>query len=141
MELQKVSFKTAKLLTELEIAQEPTDEIWLSFAASHCAKGERKLNILIDWMEEQNIRSYEAKYYAPTQALVQKILREKYRIDCTPVFVDFNCYDSSIYSKLVKDEEIEEINEDNTLSYEEALEEGIYESLLLIKRERKNEAR
>jgi len=75
-------------------------------------------------------------YSVPTQALLQKWLREVHLIDCTPEYVAEGdgeiYYDSSVYSDSFREEELEAIDLDSKKSYEEALEEGLLTALNLI---------
>lgn len=94
-----------------------------------------------DWrnIEILEIKSKSAFLDSTTQSLLQKWLREIHQIDVTPVYVFFDdekniiYYDSNIISDLIPENELCDVNYYSKLNYKEALEEGIYEGLKLIK--------
>jgi len=74
---------------------------------------------------------YENYVLAPTQALLQKWLREVHDIHlCVKLYSD-DTYDYTLISDKILEE-----SEDDTYfdTHEEALEEGLYQGLLLIKK-------
>jgi hypothetical protein len=123
MEEKLISFETAKLAKEkgFNIPQ---------------AKGYYKHmdTQIVLWIDPKDQDDFIA--FAPTQALLQKWLREVHTIDCTPAYTSTNektlCYDSMVYSDLFPDEELEDIDLDSEKTYEEALEEGLLTALKLI---------
>jgi len=68
---------------------------------------------------------------APTQSLLQKWLREKHKIIVLIGFLDFSDDDNYFYSLINHPRELQE--DEYYKTYEEALEQGLYQSLLLIK--------
>ncbi len=72
----------------------------------------------------------------PSQSLLQKWLREVHKIDVFCDCIGSGLYYSVIYDNNVKEDETDKVFEqENTTSYEEALEIGLQEGLKLIKNE------
>jgi hypothetical protein len=72
----------------------------------------------------------------PTQSLLQKWLREVHKIDVFCDCIGSGLYYSVIYDNNVKEDETDKVFEqENTTSYEDALEIGLQEGLKLIKNE------
>lgn len=123
MENKIVSYETAKL----------AKEIGFDISCDNYFYYERENNDILGKIYEDN----EEFYYCPEQSLLQKYLREKHNIY---VSVDFKSYlpDVPKYYAVVKSIGSKNMGErlldGFTLysNYEEALEEGLFESLKLI---------
>lgn len=135
MEEQLISFETAKLAKEKGFNIRCKDaycdfeeQILYDYHHGDEELIEKRYNILVssDYDCGKTIN-----YYVPTQSLLQKWLREKYKID---VFVDYAYMQPFRYSAMLHNN-----GELNSLdgftifnSYEEAFEEGLFEAIKLI---------
>ena len=134
MEEELISFKTAKLAKEKGFNIK-TDKGYYEFINS---PNDKKDNLL--WTDA--LGGYEVKLngYAPTQALLQKWLREEHdiHVNAHPIFnkkwsfSTYNVNNKSLLYSIGKGY-IGEKFEGKT--YEEALEKGLQEALTLIKKE------
>lgn len=120
MEEQLISFEVAKLAKEKEFPQ-------LNYP---CYADDEKIHTSMYFLISYSDFN---KYYQSTQSLLQKWLREKYDIDII-IYRSFSMKNSYHYGIIIncnfENEIIEECIPD--IKYEEALEEGLLESLKLI---------
>lgn len=119
LEDEKVSFNTAKLAKEKGF--DITTTYYFDFIGDTCS-GTTKTN----WN-----KSKEDLYSKPTQALLQRWLREIHKIDIFITKVK-NSYAPSVYSKNISKHAIGVTLFGKDKTYEEALELGLFEALNLI---------
>ena len=117
MEEQIISFKTAKLAKEKGF-NEPQFNGYLN---------EQLEKYTSKSTHEQCIEEY---YLAPTQILLQKLIREIHNIHIT---IFSQSQESWMYRITKKGQKLEDgLYGEDFYTYEEALEEGLYQALLLI---------
>lgn len=118
-----ISLKTAKL----------TKEKGIKIIVENCYDPKcLEPNHIFNWWEEiycSTPERIQRLIPAPSQSLLQKYLREIHHIN---VFVLPNRYDSNQWYYVVGNLSISK--EETNFTYEEALEEGLYNGLLLIKK-------
>ncbi len=150
MKEQLVTFETAKLAKEKSF-NEPVLYHYLDDKGegtfiltpneSHFSTEVKMVRGVIDVGETNNVTTTENLYdifneeiewyiSAPTQSLLQKWLREVYKIAIDIKTINSTRMDNFEYCLHFKNDNIKTKNGFNT--YEEALEEGLYQALLLI---------
>lgn len=121
---QLITFETAKLAKEKGLPQ-LNNGIYYTKDKEHC---------LVGWGID-NLREYSA----PTQSLLQKWLREVHKVNIGLTFHQSNgsdiSYDYCIHFPYGSQTTVTNWTQNNFVSYEEALEEGLQEVLKLIKDE------
>lgn len=118
MQDQLISFKTAQLAKEkgLDILTRENEWDLFTMYMKDGASYEESLNNLSDC------------FLAVTQSLLQRWLREKYKIIVEVGYYDYDNWNYSVWNPSRF-----ENSDPNFQTYEEALEEGLYEALKLIK--------
>ena len=147
MKEQLISFETAKLASEKGFFKKPSEHGRV-IGAWYNEKGVELGRVDVDDKgQEINFRTYGKSYedhylksfYAPTQTLLQKWFREKYKIYVT---VTINILTAKCDYEIFQYNDGNEIEpvivgktntDDWDLEFEEALEEGLQEVLKLIK--------
>ena len=130
MEDTRVTFETAKLAKEKGFFQE-TNRLEIPY---YNYKGEFKGDVS-DWRIRKYIRGENTSdiefVSAPTQSLLAKWLREEYNII---VLVDYEGIDGYYYKfySYKEGNKNYDASDKNYNTYEEALEAGLYQALLLI---------
>ena len=130
MEDTKVTFETAKLAKEKGFPQE-TNRLEIPY---YNYKGEFKGDVS-DWRVRRYIRGEDTSdiefVSAPTQSLLAKWLREEYNII---VLVDYEGIDGYYYKfySYKEGNKNYDASYKNYNTYEEALEAGLYQALLLL---------
>ena len=130
MEDTKVTFETAKLAKEKRFPQE-TNRLEIPY---YNYKGEFKGDVS-DWRVRRYIRGEDTSdiefVSAPTQSLLAKWLREEYNII---VLVDYEGIDGYYYKfySYKEGNKNYDASYKNYNTYEEALEAGLYQALLLL---------
>ena len=121
MKEKLISFKTAKL------AKEKGFNIICEYFV-------KKLkNEILTKSQNKNSLLEKNEYSLSTQALLQKWIREIHKIDVYCDCVGGGLYYSIIYNNNVYPDDNDKVFEkEKETSYEEALEEGLYQALLLI---------
>ena len=129
MEEQLISFETAKLAKEKKF-NIPCENFYIEYIDDDVAD-------LFNYEEQRGsgyaelyINNQEFKYSAPTQSLLQKWLRDVHNIHITVTSISQESWQYHIQKP--KDKLGDNYNEDYE-NYEEALEDGLQESLKLIK--------
>jgi len=144
MKEQLITLETAKIAKDkgFNITLENTDEDWKSNYYEpndmryHYHRDSKKYSPLSDYYADtnQNFQQYGDNKHphidAPTQALLQKWLREKHDIHIVMVsgYSGFPNYDVCVMLNKTN-----HLREDKDYYYEEALEKGLQEALKLIK--------
>ena len=118
MEEQLISFETAKLAKEKGFDLEVRDSYW-----------ERGNDVIEERNNHANVNMLDSHYSAPTQSLLQKWLREEHKIHLVSAMTFGDQYSFMVYKG--NNPQPSHITDDG--SYEETLEEGLKQSLKLIK--------
>jgi len=135
MEEQIVTFETAKLAKEkgfdLWVNSAYLEDKFLYGTISLMEESDSAFIDIMDGIELENHNHFEFKnrYSAPTQSLLQKWLRDKYRILIFP-YVDF--HEKEYFYCSIFPVNGDRFSIENFNTYEKALELGLQEALKLI---------
>jgi len=122
---ESVTFKTAILAKKIKFGEECTNYYGKSFANN------KKDNL---WYEPEGVYNNKTTLACPTQNLLQRWLREKHNIHIALNNDDLN-WNYQLFDLTQCNEEYNHLTGSfaGYKSYEEALEEGLYQALTLIK--------